>query len=332
MAFWCGGCHSIIHCFPSVQIGFQKHDLHQHSNVVLLDQVQLLLQEKPPSNLCRSLWEAMKFAAEYVLALLASRVYGHINGTSLGHWSLNLSHWPSQLPVSSLFDAVSDLAPLAVHLEVTAGTLSAGQWKPKKDFEANRLVAGRLQLAPGTFVLLDESEMQPGDVNDNGVRALQAIQAWSRINSCHVTLVLMMWRFHWSSNASLPQKEFQSWNLQMLSCLSEQMQLNLLIQLVWMLPGFFLDSSPDRPSHFGCQRMWQLPLVKTLLNYDKSFARLNSGPSMFGAFWHELFASPMVKKSLPLKDGVLSWHLNANVWSVVQKQVSYKNDANPLRC
>jgi len=116
-------------------------------------------------------------AAEYVLALLASRVYGHINGTSLGHWSLNLSHWPSQLPVSSLFDAVSDLAPLAVHLEVTAGTLSAGQWKPKKDFEANRLVAGRLQLAPGTFVLLDESEMQPGDVNDNGVRALQAISS-----------------------------------------------------------------------------------------------------------------------------------------------------------
>ena len=116
-------------------------------------------------------------AAEYVLALLASRVYGHINGTSLGHWSLNLSHWPSQLPVSSLFDAVSDLAPLAVHLEVTAGTLSAGQWKPKKDLEANRLVAGRLQLAPGTFVLLDESEMQPGDVNDNGVRALQAISS-----------------------------------------------------------------------------------------------------------------------------------------------------------
>ena len=116
-------------------------------------------------------------AAEYVLALLASRVYGHINGTSLGQWSLNLSHWPPQLPVSSLFDAVSDLAPLAVHLEVTAGTLSAGQWKPKKDFEANRLVAGRLQLAPGTFVLLDESEMQPGDVNDNGVRALQAISS-----------------------------------------------------------------------------------------------------------------------------------------------------------
>ena len=114
-------------------------------------------------------------AAEYILALMASRVYGHVNGMALGQWSMNLSHWPGGVPVSNLFDAVSKLVPLAVHLQMTAGTLSSGQWKPKKDFEANRLVAGCLQLAPGTFLLLDESDMQPGELNDNGVRALQAL-------------------------------------------------------------------------------------------------------------------------------------------------------------
>lgn len=116
-------------------------------------------------------------AAEYILALMASRVYGHVSGMALGQWSINLSHWPGEAPVSHLFEAVSNLVPMAVHLQVTAETLSSGRWKPKKDFDANRLVAGRLQLAPGTFLLLDESEMREGEVNDNGVRALQALSS-----------------------------------------------------------------------------------------------------------------------------------------------------------
>mmetsp|Transcript_36232 Transcript_36232/g.44709 ORF Transcript_36232/g.44709 Transcript_36232/m.44709 type:complete len:615 (+) Transcript_36232:36-1880(+) len=115
-------------------------------------------------------------AAEYILALMASRVYGHVSGTALGQWSMNLSHW-GEVPVSNLFKAVSNLTPLAVHLQMTAQTLSCGCWKPRKDFDANRLVAGRLQLAHGTFLLLDETEMQPAELNDHAVRALQAISS-----------------------------------------------------------------------------------------------------------------------------------------------------------
>lgn len=128
----------------------------------------------------KSLQQALggdEVAAEYILALMASRIYGHASGIALGQWSLNVSHWPGEVPVANLFDAVSNLAPLAVHLQVTAEALSSGRWKPKKDFDANRLVAGRLQLAPGTFLLLDETDMQPGELNDHAVRSLQAISS-----------------------------------------------------------------------------------------------------------------------------------------------------------
>ena len=130
------------------------------------------------STAMRSLQEALggdPVAAEYLLALMATRVYGHANGTALGQWSLNLSHWTEEVSVTKLFEVVSNLVPLAVHLELTVETLRSGRWKPKKDFDANRLVAGRLQLAPGSFLFLDESHMQPGELNDDGVRSLQAL-------------------------------------------------------------------------------------------------------------------------------------------------------------
>eukprot|EP00438_Fugacium_kawagutii_P033366 Skav231027 [mRNA] locus=scaffold1869:149039:162168:- [translate_table: standard] len=105
---------------------------------------------------------------------MASRIYGHASGIALGQWSLNVSHWPQEVPVANLFDAVSNLAPLAVHLQVTPQTLSC-PWKPKKDFDANRLVAGRLQLAPGWAidVKLIEKKIQDSWYLSPGERAVE---------------------------------------------------------------------------------------------------------------------------------------------------------------
>eukprot|EP00933_Yihiella_yeosuensis_P004310 TRINITY_DN108681_c0_g1_i1.p1 TRINITY_DN108681_c0_g1~~TRINITY_DN108681_c0_g1_i1.p1 ORF type:complete len:657 (+),score=140.75 TRINITY_DN108681_c0_g1_i1:68-2038(+) len=116
-------------------------------------------------------------AAEYVLMQLASRVFARHGDLGLGKWSMNIMRWPDGLQVPHLFEAVSELVPRAVHLPVTAESLSSGRWKPKKDFEANRLVSGRLQLASGTLLLLDESQMSVGQLNTDGVKAFQAMQS-----------------------------------------------------------------------------------------------------------------------------------------------------------
>ncbi|CAJ1360404.1 unnamed protein product, partial [Effrenium voratum] len=120
-------------------------------------------------------------AAEYVLALLISRVYGHSGSMPLGRWSLNISRWGAAagdgVSVAALVEAISQLVPRVLRLPVTAETLCQSNWRPWKDFDANRLRAGQLQLASGTLLVLDECGMTPGNLDERGVRAIQAIEA-----------------------------------------------------------------------------------------------------------------------------------------------------------
>eukprot|EP00438_Fugacium_kawagutii_P019897 Skav227774 [mRNA] locus=scaffold1237:79728:82242:+ [translate_table: standard] len=116
-------------------------------------------------------------AAEYVLALLVARVYGNNGSRSLGHWSLNIDQWP-EVSVTSLVQAVSNLVPRVVHLTVTAESLSTKQWKSQKDVETNFLQSGELQLAPGTLLILDETNWQlPRKLDEAAFRGIRAIRA-----------------------------------------------------------------------------------------------------------------------------------------------------------
>lgn len=114
-------------------------------------------------------------AAEYVLMLMASRSFSKIGDKALGAWSLNLSRWPQGLEVRNFSQAASELVPRAVHLSLNGAALNQQRWKPTKDFQANRLVAGQLQLAPGSLLVLDETELTEGQVSAQGVKALGAI-------------------------------------------------------------------------------------------------------------------------------------------------------------
>jgi len=114
-------------------------------------------------------------AAEYTLMLLASRSFAKIGDKALGSWSLNLSRWPQTMDAKNLSQAASELVPRAVQLSLTAAALNQQKWKPTKDFKANRLVAGQLQLAPGSLLVLDETELAEGQVSAQGVKALGAI-------------------------------------------------------------------------------------------------------------------------------------------------------------
>jgi len=114
-------------------------------------------------------------AAEYLLMLLVSRCFGCHGGQSLGNWALNITNWLKDVPVTSLNDAVSELVPRSACLEVSTETLASRRWRPCKDFEANRLVAAQLQLAPGTLLVLDETCLSEGTLSAEGVKALTAI-------------------------------------------------------------------------------------------------------------------------------------------------------------
>lgn len=119
-------------------------------------------------------------AAEYVLMLLVSRTFSKIPDTPLGKWALNLTA-PTDAATfpdgwaALLTEAIGTLAPRAVHLSVTTETLNTRAWRPRKDFELNRLLASQLQLASGTVLVLDETQMGVGNLTADGVRAVKAI-------------------------------------------------------------------------------------------------------------------------------------------------------------
>ena len=46
------------------------------------------------------------------------------------------------------------------------------KFTPRKDYTANRLVSGILQLSDGTHLILDETAMQSGQLDANGTALL----------------------------------------------------------------------------------------------------------------------------------------------------------------
>jgi len=125
-------------------------------------------------------------AAHYVLMLLVSRSFAKHGDHLLGAWSLNLGCWPDGLDVNQLSKAIAEFMPRVVHQEVTADTLNSQKWRPRKDFDANRLVSGRLQVSSGTVVVFDETQMAQGQLQDVGVHNLAAIRTLivDRVLSC----------------------------------------------------------------------------------------------------------------------------------------------------
>jgi hypothetical protein len=74
-----------------------------------------------------------------------------------------------------VFDFVQSLLPRAQRLDLTISNLSQRLFSPSKDNEANRLRAGRLQLSAGTALVINESSLESGKLDDTGVKNLSAM-------------------------------------------------------------------------------------------------------------------------------------------------------------
>jgi hypothetical protein len=88
---------------------------------------------------------------------------------------MNILDWPEAASARALLESAAELVPRAVYMEVSNESLHSQRWRPRKDFAANRLVAARLQLAPGTLLLLDETGLREGQLGPEAVRNLRAI-------------------------------------------------------------------------------------------------------------------------------------------------------------
>jgi len=152
----------------------------QHNNPLLSPTPPLPpLQEVAKVELLTILTTCMlgdKLAAEYLLLHLISKVYLRKDVLVLGKLSLNIHNmtnheeWPRRLAT-----LLSLLTTNSHYLPLTRETLDKSSFTPKKDFEANRLVSGTLQLPPATHLWLDETVMTDGQLTAPGLKNLTAL-------------------------------------------------------------------------------------------------------------------------------------------------------------
>jgi len=143
-----------------------------------------------------------ELAAEYVLLQLVARVHMRTGGASgggggaVGVPSLNLIDAPAATnnSKSSSTTSLSDLGtalnavlqaltPRSMALPLTVDNLNARPWWPRRHGGTLRLMTGPLQLAPGTQMLLDETVMESGTLNEVGLRNLSAVQSITKAQS-----------------------------------------------------------------------------------------------------------------------------------------------------
>lgn len=113
-------------------------------------------------------------AARAVFYALLAHVRGQRAGVTLGTLSVNLSGLSEQSDVPKMLShALALLVPALVEQPLSIGALNAGRFFPSSDGDVLR--AGRLQLAKGTTLLIDETQLQEGTLADTGVRNVRSL-------------------------------------------------------------------------------------------------------------------------------------------------------------
>ncbi|KAJ7965139.1 Mini-chromosome maintenance complex-binding protein [Quillaja saponaria] len=126
-------------------------------------------------------------AAHFMLLHLLSRVHARTETVAVGKLSLNFTCF-SKESVSvfgnHLGDAIKNLIPFTHFISLTVDYLNTASLAPQKDYDTNRLVAGVLQLAEGSHLLIDETKLEAGTLNSVGVenaRLLKILMEFQKV-------------------------------------------------------------------------------------------------------------------------------------------------------
>uniref|UniRef100_A0A8D2KUH5 Mini-chromosome maintenance complex-binding protein n=1 Tax=Varanus komodoensis TaxID=61221 RepID=A0A8D2KUH5_VARKO len=125
-------------------------------------------------------------AAEYLILHLISTVYARRDVLPLGKFTVNLSGCPrNSVFTEHIYRIIQQLVPASYRLQMTIENMNCLQFNPHKDYTANRLVSGVLQLASNTSLVIDETLLEQGQLDTRGVhnvRALGHLITWQKVD------------------------------------------------------------------------------------------------------------------------------------------------------
>ncbi|KAM7494732.1 hypothetical protein LguiB_029341 [Lonicera macranthoides] len=117
--------------------------------------------------------------AHFMLLHLLSRVHTRASSIAVGKLSLNLTCFSKEsvsIFANRLKFAIKNLLPFTHCIPLTVDYLNNASLAPRKDYEMNRLVAGVLQLAEGSHLTIDETQLQTGTLNSIGIENIRLLR------------------------------------------------------------------------------------------------------------------------------------------------------------
>uniref|UniRef100_G1SH39 Mini-chromosome maintenance complex-binding protein n=1 Tax=Oryctolagus cuniculus TaxID=9986 RepID=G1SH39_RABIT len=125
-------------------------------------------------------------AAEYLILHLISTVYTRRDVLPLGKFTVNLSGCPRNSTFTEhLYRIIQHLVPASFRLQMTIENMNHLKFIPHKDYAANRLVSGLLQLPSNTSLVIDETLLEQGQLDSPGVHnvtALSKLITWQKVD------------------------------------------------------------------------------------------------------------------------------------------------------
>jgi Mini-chromosome maintenance replisome factor len=118
-----------------------------------------------------------QLAAQYMICHLISNVYCRVNDEALGKFTLNLicRAIPQEVLkeyTEILYSIIETLLPNSIYFPVTIENLNTCSLVPQKDYTKNRLLSGILQLPKHTHVIVDETKLDNGKLDNAGCKAV----------------------------------------------------------------------------------------------------------------------------------------------------------------
>ncbi|XP_039243123.1 mini-chromosome maintenance complex-binding protein isoform X3 [Pipra filicauda] len=104
----------------------------------------------------------------------------------LGKFTVNLSGCPrNSIFTEHIYRIIQQLVPASHRLQMTIENMNHSRFIPHKDYAANRLVTGVLQLASNTSLVVDETQLEQGQLDTTGVHnvtALGNLITWQKVD------------------------------------------------------------------------------------------------------------------------------------------------------
>ncbi|KAK3004499.1 hypothetical protein RJ639_018762 [Escallonia herrerae] len=176
-----GFCEDALSHLPSSKVP-RLHCI-IHRKLAVHDFLPCSTDMEPKSDLVKGIREALLghlttvlgndgVAANFMLLHLLSRVHTRVDTVAVGKLSLNFTCFSKESMYvfgNRIKLAVQNFLPFTHFLPLTVDYLNTASLAPVKDYETNRLVSGLLQLAEGSHLTIDETQLQSGTLNPTGV-------------------------------------------------------------------------------------------------------------------------------------------------------------------